>query len=218
MTDATDYKSRSMAVRREARARLMALRAARQSARMAVPGQDASAMAAEAATPEAEAFSPSPAASALAAQAAEDVAAQALDDAADCVDAAEDALAEDAVTEDPSTDDAATEDAAIEDAVADDGPDADADTEADASASDAAPTIVPLDGGDALGPIDAADPLKRLPGMGPGLIWQLEQSGVATIGALVEADRNALERDLGVLGQIIDLSSWVEHARARLPA
>ncbi|RDC73185.1 hypothetical protein DLJ49_08755 [Rhodovulum sp. 12E13] len=54
--------------------------------------------------------------------------------------------------------------------------------------------------------------LHRLPGAGPGLVWMLQQCGVTSLDDLARADPEALTDQMGLVGQMLDLSSWVAFA------
>jgi len=57
-----------------------------------------------------------------------------------------------------------------------------------------------------------ASDLTELPGAGPGLVWMLEQCGVRSLEAMAQADPEALTARMGLVGEMLDLSSWVAHA------
>jgi hypothetical protein len=52
-----------------------------------------------------------------------------------------------------------------------------------------------------------------LPGVGAGLVWLLGRCGVHTLADLARADAARLEQDLGLVGQLLDLPSWIDLAR-----
>lgn len=56
--------------------------------------------------------------------------------------------------------------------------------------------------------------LARLPGIGPGLIWALQRAGVANLADLAAADADALSTRLGVIGDLINVQTWIEEARS----
>ncbi|MEM8537582.1 MAG: hypothetical protein AAGF56_06950 [Pseudomonadota bacterium] len=56
-------------------------------------------------------------------------------------------------------------------------------------------------------------PLAQLPGAGPGLVWVLTQCGVHDMADLADRDPAELSEAMGVIGQIIDVSTWVDFAR-----
>jgi hypothetical protein len=56
--------------------------------------------------------------------------------------------------------------------------------------------------------------LYALPGAGPGLIWMLGQVGIDSMEDLARADADDLGRKLGLVGQILNVGSWVEFARS----
>jgi len=55
--------------------------------------------------------------------------------------------------------------------------------------------------------------LRALPGAGPGLIWMLGTAGIATMDDLADADAEVLGTRLGLVGQILNVRSWVNFAR-----
>ena len=57
--------------------------------------------------------------------------------------------------------------------------------------------------------------LDTIPHAGPGLIWMLNQCQIHDLSDLANADAEKLIQDLGVVGQILDVESWVEFARER---
>jgi len=108
-------------------------------------------------------------------------------------------------SEGPSTEVEPVDEIAAQDA-------SEADAEADAEVAEDAPTPTPGD--------DAewrASPLAALPGAGPGLIWVLGQCGVHTLEGLAAKDADQLTEELGVIGQILDVPSWIEFAQAETP-
>jgi predicted flap endonuclease-1-like 5' DNA nuclease len=56
--------------------------------------------------------------------------------------------------------------------------------------------------------------LAGLPGAGPGLIWLLKDCGVTCLAELAAADAAELSQKLGLVGQLLDLDHWIDHARA----
>ena len=61
----------------------------------------------------------------------------------------------------------------------------------------------------------AAD-LLALPGAGPGLIWMLQQCGIATLADLADTDAAVLIPKLGLVGQIVDIQAWQRFARRQV--
>jgi hypothetical protein len=55
--------------------------------------------------------------------------------------------------------------------------------------------------------------LARLPGAGPGLIWMLGQCQIETMKQLAAQEAGVLTTQLGVVGQILDVSQWISYAR-----
>ncbi len=68
---------------------------------------------------------------------------------------------------------------------------------------------------DSLGQPDTeASDLAGLPGIGDNLIWLLNSTGVYTYAELADCDPQRLGHALGSVGQIIDVSVWIDIARA----
>jgi predicted flap endonuclease-1-like 5' DNA nuclease len=80
-----------------------------------------------------------------------------------------------------------------------------ADTPGASAAADA-------DGTAGAGAVVAQD-LTDLPGVGAGLVWLLGRCGVHTLADLAAADATRLEQELGLVGQLLDLPSWIDLAR-----
>lgn len=64
---------------------------------------------------------------------------------------------------------------------------------------------------------DSAD-LERLPGAGPGLIWMLNECGIYSLADLAAQDPGALAQKLGIVGQILDVGHWVRLAQTDVAA
>lgn len=64
----------------------------------------------------------------------------------------------------------------------------------------------------------AESDLDTLPGAGPGLVWMLRKLGVSSLADLSVADPHDLRERFGLIGQLIDLSAWIDFARARVAA
>lgn len=60
------------------------------------------------------------------------------------------------------------------------------------------------------------DDLADLPGAGPGLVWMLRQCGIGSLAELAECDIAKLSSDLGLVGQILDVSLWRDYAQRQL--
>ena len=60
---------------------------------------------------------------------------------------------------------------------------------------------------------ESADSLTKLPGAAEGLIWMLEQCGIASLSDLAVADAAVLSRRLGIVGNIANVGRWVEFAQ-----
>ena len=56
--------------------------------------------------------------------------------------------------------------------------------------------------------------LDRLPGVGPGLVWALEQAGIARLADLAASAPAPLADRLGPIGGLIDLPGWIAFARS----
>ncbi len=83
--------------------------------------------------------------------------------------------------------------------------------EADTAALADAPGLV--------GEIDlAASDLNRLPGAGVGLVWLLSQCGIRSLADLAAADGPELSRELGLIGQLVDVDSWIAFAADEVAA
>jgi predicted flap endonuclease-1-like 5' DNA nuclease len=77
---------------------------------------------------------------------------------------------------------------------------------------------LPSDGGAMVSQMPGVVPgrahdLMDLPGVGAGLVWLLGRCGVHTLDDLARADAARLEQDLGLVGQLLDLPSWIDLAR-----
>ncbi len=66
----------------------------------------------------------------------------------------------------------------------------------------------------ALASSPVASSLASLPGAGPGLVWMLNGCGIQNLADLAVVDRAKLTRDLGLVGQILDVGPWIEFAKA----
>lgn len=60
--------------------------------------------------------------------------------------------------------------------------------------------------------MEATD-LDRLPGAGMGLLWMLNRCGIATLADLAAADPARLRTELGLVGDLLNLSDWIDFAR-----
>lgn len=69
-------------------------------------------------------------------------------------------------------------------------------------------------------PGEAADgtenDLFTLPGAGPGLVWMLQRTGVRSLADLAGSNPLVLRRNLGLVGELLDLDWWISVARARV--
>ncbi|MEM6548582.1 MAG: hypothetical protein AAF713_12670 [Pseudomonadota bacterium] len=80
----------------------------------------------------------------------------------------------------------------------------------------------PAPGGDLASSVskDETDPcdLLDLPGAGPGLVWILQRADIHSLADLACADPAALGEKLGLIGQLVDLRSWIAFAAERRPS
>ncbi len=58
-----------------------------------------------------------------------------------------------------------------------------------------------------------ATPLDMVPLLGPGLRWRLGQLGIDSVETLVAMDEKKLARNLGEIGKMLNLPSWLAAAR-----
>jgi predicted flap endonuclease-1-like 5' DNA nuclease len=63
-------------------------------------------------------------------------------------------------------------------------------------------------------PDRSGDPVSKVPSLGPGMVWRLNQLGVRTLGDLAAADAADLRGKLGKLGRMVNVEQWIAHARA----
>ncbi|THH37039.1 hypothetical protein E4Z66_08860 [Aliishimia ponticola] len=63
---------------------------------------------------------------------------------------------------------------------------------------------------------DADAGLLDLPGAGPGMVWMLRQAGITSTAALAHANATDLAAELGMFGQLLDLTYWIETAKAQI--
>lgn len=75
-----------------------------------------------------------------------------------------------------------------------------------------APDDGPDDGPDQAPPAAESD-LHALPGAGIGLVWMLQRCGVSSLADLAAADADRLRREMGLVGELLDLSGWIAFAR-----
>ena len=59
--------------------------------------------------------------------------------------------------------------------------------------------------------------LESLPGVGPNLVWALEQAGIGCLADLVPLAPAELAHRLGPLGRLVPAASWIAAARATVP-
>jgi len=55
--------------------------------------------------------------------------------------------------------------------------------------------------------------LNALPGAGPGLVWMLQQCGIHSMNDLAAAEAADLTPKLGLIGQILNVQTWLDYAR-----
>lgn len=67
-------------------------------------------------------------------------------------------------------------------------------------------------------PEAAESELLALPGAGPGLVWLLHRCGIRTLADLAAADPQQLAPQLGLVGQILNISIWTDFARGHVEA
>lgn len=99
-------------------------------------------------------------------------------------------------------------------------PDTEAGDDTDAALSEEAGTGVSDDdpNPDAQDPdgVDERSDLFELPGAGPGLVWMLQTSGINTMADLAEADAELLLEKLGLVGEILNIGFWTDHAKSEV--
>lgn len=71
--------------------------------------------------------------------------------------------------------------------------------------------------GETAGPVPASD-LESLPGVGPNLVWALEQAGVGGLADLAALEPADLAGRLGPIGRLVPAADWIAAARAAVPA
>lgn len=54
--------------------------------------------------------------------------------------------------------------------------------------------------------------LWQLHGIGPGLIWALDQVGIKTLADLRRSQPSVVKARLGMIGSLIDLNAWIATA------
>lgn len=64
----------------------------------------------------------------------------------------------------------------------------------------------------------AVSDLERLPGVGPNLVWALEQAGIGCLADLAPLTPEDLVARLGPIGRLVPAAGWIAAARASLPA
>lgn len=79
------------------------------------------------------------------------------------------------------------------------------------------PKTAMSDGGQEVPKVAASD-LNKLPGAGHGLIWMLEQCGITSLQDLADSDAETLTPQLGIVGQILNVESWIAFAQDEVAA
>ncbi len=64
----------------------------------------------------------------------------------------------------------------------------------------------------------AAPSVSLLPGIGPGLVWRLEQSGYRTLEDVANARTEDLAAKLGAVGKLVKLDRWIDFAKQAIAA
>jgi predicted flap endonuclease-1-like 5' DNA nuclease len=68
----------------------------------------------------------------------------------------------------------------------------------------------------ARGPVlSVSGSLQSLPGVGPGLVWLLNEQGIGSLEDLAARDPEELRSVLGLLGPFVDIDSWIALARGQ---
>lgn len=111
------------------------------------------------------------------------------------------------------------------DLLAEEEPAAEPEIELTADCSDQSGAVAQQEEAETYNPVSAeAKPdlegsdLNSLPGAGPGLVWMLHQCGVSSLAELAESDPDELTPKLGVVGQILDVSKWIDFATVETAA
>jgi hypothetical protein len=60
--------------------------------------------------------------------------------------------------------------------------------------------------------------LTEIPGVGPGLVWMLQQAGICTLDDLARWEPPELGPQLGAIARLLDVRYFVDFARARMQA
>lgn len=60
----------------------------------------------------------------------------------------------------------------------------------------------------------SASDLERLPGVGPNLVWALEQAGIGCLADLAPLTPDALADRLGPIGRLVPAAGWIAAAKA----
>lgn len=84
-----------------------------------------------------------------------------------------------------------------------------------APAPEIAPALMPAIMGDQASSVSE---LERLPGVGPNLVWALEQAGVGCLADLASLAPEELVDRLGPIGRLVPAAGWIAAARAAQPA
>jgi predicted flap endonuclease-1-like 5' DNA nuclease len=86
---------------------------------------------------------------------------------------------------------------------------------ADDAANNEAPEDAESNDSSTADPEEIREPsdLVQLPGAGEGLVWMLERAGISSLAELAEADADTLALQLGTVGELLDLTYWIEFAQ-----
>lgn len=66
-------------------------------------------------------------------------------------------------------------------------------------------------------PPAAVSDLERLPGVGPNLVWALEQAGFSCLADLAPLEPEELAGRLGPIGRLVPAAGWIAAARGVAP-
>jgi len=65
---------------------------------------------------------------------------------------------------------------------------------------------------------DTQTDLYALPGIGSGLVWMLQKNGIGNLRDLAQADETELSAKLPVIGQLLNIGTWIDYAKADIEA
>ena len=206
MMPRTDYRNRAAQVRRSARAHLAEIRAARiaRKSELVQPtvADDDLELAEEAAVEDAsDDLCATPAAGEVVepieeACPLEDIESAALAELAEEAETADEPVEVTEPADQPSIE--ATADPALPDV--------------DGSVEEPEPAVME-ESGPAKDADQTSSDLNSLPGAGPGLVWLLHECGVTSLTDLAQCTPEELGPKLGVVGQILNVTTWIDFAR-----